>query len=904
MRTIQSPGVEIREFDLTSRLATFAGTDVFVTGFADKGPTDEVIRPSSLREFEAIYGVPKTAAERYLYYSVDPLIRAGANVYVSRMPYGAETGEGFGSYYGALVYPVKTVAGSNTLSGYSLTLNFNDGLAPQALSGAAFQIQGSRGSVYTVNFAVGSDAPYRGGTGVGNNNVWTVPIGASSTKAQAINAITNFVTTSAASGVGQGITLTSSSNTITIQLTGLVTTTSTGAVSSSIVAGLDDADDIFTISTLPTVTLGSNLNISSGTYVLGKPKQFNLTKSQYLSVLDGVSWSATASAVGDIDSIGDFKHAGLVILNKGQTTVNTRFEGYYIGLADNTNFDPATQYDSLIGVSTVTTSAAPAGNSTFVTIPSNRINFALSGSNTSRGTVSEIMEGLAGFDVSSDAYDDILNIGVFKIRQSIFTPDALTLDYVLEDGAAASLDYHRQIGDQNGGSALSFFVDSRLNDRSRNVTVLVNDYISNRASSTWIDQNGNPAKKVRVLSRSLANRITAGTTTDSGIPATNIPGLISSIGYADELFPIGAYSDETFTNKDLGHIPLKLDRILDLVRNDEIYNIDVSVEAGLGTIYAASKALGTSTFDDTATGAGLTTGLAALQTTGVYTTPTNDAHDLRGNYNTIFSKFQTFAELERKDHLFIADPLRHILVTGVNNKTLRDTSKNWSQHIFSALRHQFSLANSSYATTYANWARVNDKFSGRDIWVPFSGIAASIMTTTDTNNDPWWAPAGFTRGRVFGVNDIAVEPNQKQRDDLYKFSLNPITAFREGITVFGQKTLQKMPGAFDRINVRRLFLYLEKVTKATCRYYVFEPNSIFTRTRVKDDLRPLFERAKNNEGVYDYIIVCDERNNTPDVIDQNELIIDIYLKPVRAAEFILVNFYATRTGADFQELIG
>jgi phage tail sheath protein FI len=178
------------------------------------------------------------------------------------------------------------------------------------------------------------------------------------------------------------------------------------------------------------------------------------------------------------------------------------------------------------------------------------------------------------------------------------------------------------------------------------------------------------------------------------------------------------------------------------------------------------------------------------------------------------------------------------------------------------------------------------------------------MTTTDTNNDPWWAPAGFTRGRVFGVNDIAIEPNQKQRDDLYKFSLNPITAFREGITVFGQKTLQKMPGAFDRINVRRLFLYLEKVTKATCRYYVFEPNSIFTRTRVKDDLRPLFERAKNNEGVYDYIIVCDERNNTPDVIDQNELIIDIYLKPVRAAEFILVNFYATRTGADFQELIG
>jgi len=785
MRTIQSPGVEIREFDLTSRLATFAGTDVFVTGFADKGPTDEVIRPSSLREFEAIYGVPKTPAERYFYYSVDPLIKAGANVYVSRMPYGANTGEGFGSYYGALVYPVVAVTGP-------------------ALS-----------------------------------------------------------------------------------------------------------------------SLSTDLNQTSATYVLGQPRAFSLTKSEYLGCLDGTgfTWSSTGlsganismtlnagssalSSTVSFNSVSSFGYAGLVVLNKGQTTVNPRFEGYYVGIADNTNFNPATQYDSIRSVKVLTTSASNTGLSLNTNLPANRINFALSGSNTSSGTVSEVMEGLAGFDISQANYSDILNVGVFKLRQSIFTPDTIKLDYVLEDSAAGSISYGRQIGDPNGGSPLPFFIEDRINPMSRNVTVLVNDYISNRTvgNTEGLDSDGTPLKKVRVYNNTLIETLTPSTSASYGISNTIMSNL-SSLGVADNLNPIGAYSDETFTNKDLGSIPLKLDRILDLVRNDEIYNIDVSVEAGLGTIYAMTKALGTSTFDDTATGAGLTTGLNALQTTGSYSAPGLDT-DLRGNYNTIFSKFQTFAELERKDHIFIADPLRPIFVTGVNNKTLKDTSKNWSQHIFSALRHQFSLANSSYATTYANWARVNDKFSGRDIWVPFSGIAASIMTTTDTNNDPWWAPAGFTRGRVFGVNDIAVEPNQKQRDDLYKFSLNPITAFREGITVFGQKTLQKMPGAFDRINVRRLFLYLEKVTKATCRYYVFEPNTLFTRTRVKDDLRPLFERAKNNEGVYDYIIVCDERNNTPDVIDQNELIIDIYIKPVRAAEFILVNFYATRTGADFQEFIG
>ena len=773
MRTIQSPGVEIREFDLTSRLATFAGTDVFVTGFADKGPTDEVIKPTSLREFEAIYGVPKTAAERYLYYSVQPMIRAGSNVYVSRLPYGDGSGEGFGSYYGALVYPVKVVSEDTT----------------------------------------------------------------------------------------------------------------TGALSS----------------------ISTNLDVTSGTYVLGSPKYFNLTKSQYLSCVDGsgFTWNATASGNNEINGVEDFGNAGVVVLNKGLTTINTKFEGYYIGIADNINFNPATSFDAIRNVSTVTASAASTGTSAYANMPSNRINFALSGTNTSQNTVSEVMESVAGFDISTRNFDDVLNVGVFKLRQSIFNPDTIRLDYVLEDAVAGSFDYFRQVGDPSGGPARPFFIEQRLNSNSRNVTLLVNDYISNRKSSTWLDTDGIPKKNIRVFSRTLAETTTASTSASYGLDSDAVTALQgdANFNYADELFPVGAYSNDTFTDKSLGSIPLKIDRVLDLVRNDEIYNIDVTVEAGLGTIYAMTQALGTSYFDDTQIGTGLATGLNALQTTGEYDAPGDFTKDLRGNYNTIFSKFQVFAELERKDHLFIADPLRPIFINGLNTKTLDNPNNNWSQHIFSALRHQFSLANSSYATTYANWARVNDKFSGTDFWAPFSGIAASIMTRTDTTNDPWWAPAGFTRGRVFSVNDIAIEPNLKQRDDLYKFSLNPITAFREGITVFGQKTLQKNPGAFDRINVRRLFLYLEKVTKATARYYIFEPNTLFTRTRVVSDLRPLFERAKNNQGVYDYVIVCDDRNNTPDVIDQNELIIDIYIKPVRAAEFILVNFYATNTGADFEEFI-
>ena len=139
---------------------------------------------------------------------------------------------------------------------------------------------------------------------------------------------------------------------------------------------------------------------------------------------------------------------------------------------------------------------------------------------------------------------------------------------------------------------------------------------------------------------------------------------------------------------------------------------------------------------------------------------------------------------------------------------------------------------------------------------------------------------------------------------MYKISVNPVAFFpNEGNVIYGQKTLLKQPSAFDRINVRRLFLNLEKATNSTVKYFVFEPNTLLTRTRVINTLTPIFENAKNTQGLYDYLIVCDERNNTPDIIDQNELVVDIYLKPVRTAEFILVNFIATRTSANFQELV-
>ena len=761
--------MQIFERDLGARVPDTAGTDIFVTGFSPKGPVDEVVTVSTLQEHEAIFGNPTNPAERYFYYSCEQLYDSGARVHLSRLPYGEQAGTGFGTLYGALVYPAKVIS--------------------------------------TVDASAGP---------------------------------------------------------------------------------------------------GTNFSAASATYILGKPKYFNLTRSEYVSAVDGTGfdWSATASTPTALNAVSAFGGAAVIVLNKAQTTINDRFEGYYVGLVDNTNINPATDFDGILRSESLTVSAGPGGSQSYTTISNNRQGFTLSG----QQSISEVMENLSDFDISSNQYSDVLSLGVFKMNQSTFANDAIELGINVRDRLAGSIDFHRQVGDQSGGLPQSFFLENLADNNSVDVSILINDNISNRLGSSSLNNDGTPTKKIRVASQAMNDLLTSDQYTLSGeigFTLTQFNSAWTSTDYADSLFPVGAYSNLTLKSKTLGSIPAKIDRVLTLVDNDEVFDIDITVEAGLGTIYAAASANEATFYNDETTGDGLITGLNALATSQNYSVPNNSQYDLRGNYNTIFSRFQEFAETTRKDHLFIADPLRHILIRGRNSKVIEDPNKNWSLDVFSPMRHQFSLANTSFAATYGNWARVNDKFSGANVWVPFSGYVAAMMARSDRETFPWLAPAGFQRGRIFGVDDVAVEPNQRQRDDLYKFNINPLTLFpREGLVVFGQKTLQKQLGAFDRINVRRLFLVLEKATKQISRQYVFEPNTLFTRTRIKDDLRPLFEQARQNDGLYDYLIVADERNNTPDVIDRNELVVDIYIKPVQAAEFILVSFVAVRTGTDFTELVG
>jgi phage tail sheath protein FI len=184
-----------------------------------------------------------------------------------------------------------------------------------------------------------------------------------------------------------------------------------------------------------------------------------------------------------------------------------------------------------------------------------------------------------------------------------------------------------------------------------------------------------------------------------------------------------------------------------------------------------------------------------------------------------------------------------------------------------------------------------------------NGDIAGLSARTDYIADPWFSPAGYNRGVIKNVVKLAWSPSKADRDTLYKKGVNPVVTFPgQGTLLFGDKTLLARPSAFDRINVRRLFIVLEKAIATASKFQLFEFNDAFTRAQFRNLVEPFLRDVQGRRGVTDFRVVCDETNNTGEVIDRNEFVADIYIKPARAINFIQLNFIATRTGVSFEEV--
>lgn len=710
MRTINSPGVQITEKDLSLRTTTATGTTVVVPGFAAQGPVGEPLDITTTSEFESIYGTPTTPAEKYFYLSCKEILNSPARLTTVRLPYGENTGSEFSDAYSGLFYPVIPVPG----------------VSPDTTD-------------------------------------WQVL----------------------------------------------------------------------------------------------KPKHVSLTETEYSNLLEGnFNWASTVSPFSTTElsldnSATNFVQAGFVVLNDLQTVVNEIAEGYYVGIADNlASSVTSPDYDSITDFYTLS-----SFDNSYSRVSETRLDFALSANQVDslKGitSVSEALEkaGFIGFE--EDLYQDHVAVGVFKVRRS--TADASLLTLAASEKYLGSFDYNRKEITPSGGILKNSFLEDDINNNSPTIKMIINPELSK--DFNWTGSELKPTSRITITDEAKA------------------------------LFPLGVYTPDTRVadaTKIIGDVPRKLDKSLRLLESTENTTIDVIVDAGLSNIFAVTGWYQQNSYNDEFFA--------------------DDLVNLTRYWRAVANTFINFAENVRKDCFAIIDPLRSIFVSGKDSKVADNPTKNFTTDIYAHLKEATSFE-SNYAAIYGNWIKVNDVFTSRLMWVPFSGYAAAVFARSDAAANFWAAPAGLNRGR-FNVVDIAFNPNQKQRDRLYEIAVNPVVYFTtDGYVIMGQKTLQTKPTAFDRINVRRLFLALERTVQNTLRFFIFEPNTEFTRTRAKNVIIPAFEFAKNTEGLFDYLIVADERNNTTETVDRNEMVIDIYMKPVRTAEFILVNFIATRTGQDFQELI-
>ena len=215
-----------------------------------------------------------------------------------------------------------------------------------------------------------------------------------------------------------------------------------------------------------------------------------------------------------------------------------------------------------------------------------------------------------------------------------------------------------------------------------------------------------------------------------------------------------------------------------------------------------------------------------------------------------------------------------------------------------------TLASSSYAIFDSGYKYVYDKYNDTYRYLPCAADVAGLCINTTINSETWFSPAGYNRGNLRNATKLAYSPKQSERDRLYTARINPVVSFPgQGIVLFGDKTALSSPSAFDRINVRRLFIEVEKNIARFSKFQLFEINDEITRSAFKGACDPYLRNVQGRRGIYDFLVVCDDSNNTPDVIDRNEFQAEIYIKPARSINFITITFVATRTGVSFNELI-
>jgi phage tail sheath protein FI len=331
------------------------------------------------------------------------------------------------------------------------------------------------------------------------------------------------------------------------------------------------------------------------------------------------------------------------------------------------------------------------------------------------------------------------------------------------------------------------------------------------------------------------------------------------------------------------------------LNNTAAFSANTDVDASAGTVY--TPAFGTTT--SSMVGGASSAAVAANVQTGLDLFSNKDEIDISlivtgDGLDTTTQNYATNIAKTRMDCVAFVSPLQGQVV-GQSASAATTAVAAWAA----------SLTSTNYAFADSGWKYQYDKYNNIYRWIPLNGDMAGLCVRTDDNTDPWFSPAGYSRGAVKNVVKLAWNPNQAQRDTIYSAAVNPVVSLPgQGTLLFGDKTLTTQPSAFSRINVRRLFIVLEKAISNASKFSLFELNDEFTRAQFVALVEPFLRDIKGRRGIYDYRVVCDSTNNTQAVIDGNRFVGDIYIKPARSINYIQLNFIAVRSGVQFSEIVG
>lgn len=1022
---LESPGISINERDLSQVTVNAVGTNVFVPGFMPQGPTDEPTPISTLAEFEEIFGLPTTPAERYSHNAIKQLLTtSNANVTFTRMPYGSGGGYGYAETYNALVFPVVGLSAAEVdactffqslplstiqsdypwlIDQYVATeqcygsLNINCPLASNdespdivyihntpaqydtILQSVKFvgdstantddlmiyqlrpTVSGENTVFSTINSFIVSSLTVNetAGTNAGES-LFTVVLTADPA-ATTFNITAGFLSGQSVVGVGVSagdVFATWSEDTPNLKFfnaspdvansynTGLATASSTYIVANSalnnttldfliqfcgvpVEAGLT-CDAITTMGLKVPEQYRYNFSTPFGDaqlndcnfYAIGDPISKSLNATEYQLLQNGqFNWKCGFAINGNpaLDVLNNDVRGGIVVINKIKTAQLDDFSGYYLALNDNLNVNPATNFDDITGVAGYYNELCPGVSGSWVDVPNERLNFAVSSTFDSNAqSITELVHQNVGVEFGNANYNDSLILSLFKVRPSRLTDTINKLDQIRLEQFVGSLNANRMVADDFGGPQRSFFFEKTVNNGSAYLEVYVNPYLSE--NNCWSnEQTGLPRKTVRMFREKTAGMF------------ENYDSQLALKGFADKLYGTGSYtpecSDAAFNlclKKDIGNLPAKLERTLRQVENPVDFPIDITIDNGLSTIWATKAAVANDScitdpsicynYDDTY--------FVDTSSLSPYDgTVMNSA--LQDNWETIYNIFDSFARYTRKSaggvpHVHIQDPLRQIFVNGkdfkvvnrqkglyIDPKTNQPTEQyaTFGRNIYSYLRNLYQGINSSYSISYANWIKSFDSNSDSFTWFGPSAYEAALYARNEAAQYPWTSPLGTSNGLLANVNDLGINPNQRERDLISRIGLNPIVRFPEGNLNWNSTTLLKDSSALKEISVRRGALWLAKSIQANLLQFIGQPNTVTTRGRISNTLRPILEFMKDNGGIYDYLLVCDDRNNSATSIDQGVLNVAVYIKPTRPVKFILVDLVITGTGVDFNELI-